>query len=90
MPLIVFWSLATVQVIMSILIHVRSATKNIPSMLAIKLSQQKDDLLACVVMAIAALSEPLKAAGIIYLVATLTVVWLGRRARTRLELMRRQ
>jgi cobalamin synthase len=90
MPLIVFWTLATMQVAMSIFIHFRSASKDGRATLPLRIGQQKDDLLSCVVMAIAASSQSFKAAGIIYLVATVALVWLGRRARARLDLLRRQ
>jgi hypothetical protein len=73
---------------MSIYIHMQTATKTGQATLSIRIGQQKDDLLSCVVMATAASCASFRAAGVIYLIATIAILWLGRRSRARLDMMR--
>jgi hypothetical protein len=75
------------QVAMSIRIVVHTQANQTPFNAAVRISQRKDDLLACIVMGLAFLSQGSKAMDIVYFAATCVVIWLARRARERLLLM---
>jgi hypothetical protein len=82
--------LGAVQVFTSLLIYIASSASKRPDILSIRLGQRKDDALTCFVMSAALMSQATRAASVTYIVATAIIVWLARRTRSRLGLMRRQ
>ncbi len=90
MLIMLFWMVATLQVGMSIVVHVKCFSKANSASLSLKAGQQKDDILACVAMGMALASQYTKAIEIIYCLAIFLIVWLGRRARARFELVLRR
>jgi len=75
------------QVAMSIRIVVHTQANQTPFNAGVRTSQRKDDMLACIVMGLAFLSQTSKAMEVVYVVATCVVIWLARRAKERLQLM---
>jgi hypothetical protein len=67
MLIIFFWMASTLQVLLSILIRIKRISNETATTLSIRASQQKDDILGCLLMGIALISQSTKATEMVYL-----------------------
>jgi len=85
---LLFWMVSLCQVIMSHLIHWRARSRKSDSRSSMAASQRKDDILASLLMGTALVSHHTGLVELAYLVGTFAMVWLSRRTRTRLDLLK--
>ncbi len=88
MLILLFWMLGLCQVVMSHLIvwHGRASKARPASSVAN--SQRKDDILAAFVMGATMVAHYSKVGGLVYLITIFIMVWISRRTKTRLDLLK--
>jgi hypothetical protein len=73
---------------MALFIHWHGRMQKSPFNATMATGQRKDDILAGLIMGVAVATQHLEFAAVVYLVATFIMVWLSRRTKARLDLLK--
>lgn len=82
-----FWTLALLQVLISIVIHLENAKRKTAASTGMRSSQRMDDIAVSLVMAAVLVFRSTAGANAVYIAASVAMAWLSHRAKQRLAIM---
>jgi len=88
MLILLFWVLGLCQVVMSHLIVWHGRVSKARPASSVVNSQRKDDILAVLVMLVTMAAHYSKVGGFVYLITIFILVWISRRTKMRLDLLK--
>jgi hypothetical protein len=87
MFIFVFWTLSSMQVLISIVIHLENGKRNTPASARMRDSQRKDDIVVTLAIASVLIFRSSPGADLVYGLASVAMAWLSHRAKQRLAIM---